>query len=408
MATRVRSPRPRSRLREFLAVYTRDLTSEDLHHLFVRDTVDAYRFFARGVDLDAVAALPWPKRAVARVRLMFVAVMLKLSPARRLVFGIALLAAVIGLMELFRAIAVARVPLPLGIATIDLPLPMPRFAPGTFLLALGFLLANLLFLLEVFDRLSLKNDLEIAKQIQQAMLPETPYGAAGLEAYGRTRPANTVGGDFYDVLTRDDGSVLFALGDVAGKGSPAALLMALLLAIFRTLVEEELSLSQLAARLNEQVTRHAPASRFITLFVGCYDPATGSLTYVNAGQNPPLLRRAAGGPLERLTGGGVALGMFEGSHYDEIRTVVAAGDVLVLYSDGVTEAEDRKGRPFEESGLERVIAAHADAAPQALADAVFRAVEAHAHDTRLADDLTILVVRRDPAAGQAVPAPGRA
>ena len=126
---------------------------------------------------------------------------------------------------------------------------------------------NLLVLLEVADRLSLKRDLEVAREIQNAMLPEGTWSGPGVEAFGLTKPANTVGGDFYDILPQPDGTVIVALGDVAGKASPAALLMALLLAILRTLVDEGLPLTALVQRLNVQVARHAPASRFITLFL---------------------------------------------------------------------------------------------------------------------------------------------
>src|SRR4029453_5802099 len=193
---------------------------------------------------------------------------------------------------------------------------------------------------------SLKNDLEIARQIQQAMLPRGAFHAAELEAFGMTRPANTGGGDFYDILPLRDGRVLLALGDVAGKGSPAALLMALLLAMMRTLVDEGLQGADLAARLNVQIVKHAPSSRFVTLFWAELEPAPGALTYVNAGQNPPLLRRT-NGSYERLRAGGMALGMFENATYSAGRVELAAGDVLVMYSDGITEAEDPFERPFD-------------------------------------------------------------
>ena len=133
-----------------------------------------------------------------------------------------------------------------------------------------------------------------------------------------------------------------ALGDVAGKASPAALLMALLLAMMRTLVDEGLTIADLVARLNIQVGRHAPPSRFITLFVASYDPRTGNMQFVNAGQTPPLLRRQ-NGTIERLITGGIALGMFEGSTYDAGTAHLEPGDALVMYSDGITEAEDPAG-----------------------------------------------------------------
>src|SRR6202007_2823813 len=139
-----------------------------------------------------------------------------LSPARRVVFGGALILAFVGLINLFRGIGIVeivRLPFIGGIGTIG-----PKFSDGTWSLLFAFALMNLLVLLEVADRLSLKNDLEIARDIQQAMLPSGVYSATGVETVGIIRPANTVGGDFYDILPLDDGRLVIAVGDVAGKG----------------------------------------------------------------------------------------------------------------------------------------------------------------------------------------------
>lgn len=389
-----REPRPAHGLRLFLRDYTRDLTSEELRTLFTRDAVDAYRFFARGLDPEVLARMSWPKRVWTQARLVVIAFAFKLSPARRLVFGLGLLFTFIGLLQSFRGFDTASIPIVMPFETIHIGLPAFSWGPGVFWLFLGFLMANLLVLVEVFDRLSLKNDLDIAREIQLAMLPHSTWEAPGVQAYGVTRPANTVGGDFYDVLPGDDGRLIVAVGDVAGKGSPAALLMALLLAMFRTLLDERLDLAALAERLNVQVLRHSPSSRFITLFFGEYDPATGRLVYVNAGHMPGLLRRASDGSFEHLSGGGVALGMFHGSRYRTETASLLPGDLLVLYSDGVTEAEDPAGQPFEEAGLEHVVSSSAHVLPRELAAGVFSAVESHARHARLADDLTILVLRR--------------
>jgi len=247
----------------------------------------------------------------------------------------------------------------------------------------------------VADRLTLKNDLEIARGIQQAMLPRGAFHASGVEAFGMTRPANTVGGDFYDILSLPDGRVLLALGDVAGKGSPASLLMALLLAMMRTLVDEGFEGAALAERLNAQIVKHAPASRFVTLFFGILNTHTGEFGYVNAGQNPPLLRRARG-TYERLNTGGIALGMFEFATYQYGSTRLDTGDVIVMYSDGVTEAENAAGRPFDEMGLQGIIDGHGWASAKELAWATFAAVDQHSDQRRLCDDLTILAVQRLP------------
>jgi sigma-B regulation protein RsbU (phosphoserine phosphatase) len=381
-------PLPRSEKDHFLKAYTRGLNTTDLGRLFTRDTPDAYRFFSRGIDFDELQKLPWYKRVVWSARTLFLAFTLRLTPARRLIYGISLMTTLIGLMELYREMHFLLVP-------------HPAFAPGTMWLLIGFLLLNLLVLLEVADRLSLKNDLEIARQIQQAMLPRGAFHAAELEAFGMTRPANTVGGDFYDILPLRDGRVLLALGDVAGKGSPAALLIALLLAMMRTLVDEGLEGANLAARLNAQIVKHAPGSRFVTLFLATLNPTTGEMRYVNAGQNPPLLRRAAGS-YERLREGGMALGMFQEAAYKEGCTTMNPGDVIVMYSDGITEAEDGRGEPFDESGVERTTDAGEWGSARELGWALFAAVQVHTEERRLLDDLTVLIARRLPPLPQVV------
>src|SRR6186713_1710306 len=277
--------------RQFISRYTHDLTSDELGKLFTRETPEAYRFFARGINTAELEGLPWYKKAIKYAQGFFLAFTMRLSPARRLMYGVSLAFSVIGLLQLFNGFGMMRVPIPVALFFVNIRVPAPLFANGTISLLVGFLLMNLLVLLEVADRLSLKRDLEVAREIQSAMLPEGTWSGAGVQAFGLTQPANTVGGDFYDILPQPDGTVLLALGDVAGKASPAALLMALLLAILRTLVDENLPLPALVHRLNLQVARHAPASRFITLFLASFDPATGELTFVNAGQTPPLLRK---------------------------------------------------------------------------------------------------------------------
>ena len=372
----------------------RDVSAEDLQRLFTRDTREAYRFFARGLDEERLANEPIWRRVLLRVRQVFMAFTLKLSPARRSLYLMSVLVALIGVVKLYRNFGAVQVPF--GTPFFSITMLAPQWADGTFALFVSIILINLLLLLEVADRLSLKGELEVAREIQLAMLPTGTYAAGDAEICGVTRPANTVGGDFYDVLplvADPEGRVIITIGDVAGKGSPAALLMALLLAVLRTLVDERLDACALVSRLNTQICRHSPGSRFITFFYGVYTPSTGALTYVNAGQNPPLLRRRDG-TIERLGSTGIALGMFEQSTYEAVDTHVAAGDLLVLYSDGITEAENPAGQPFEESGLERFLAAHANDTPAELAPAILRAVEGHARDSRFTDDLTVLILKR--------------
>jgi sigma-B regulation protein RsbU (phosphoserine phosphatase) len=383
--------------RAFFETYTKDFTKEDLGKLFTYETPEAYRFFARGINTAELDGLPRHRRAIKYIQGFFLAFTMRLSPARRVIYGLALTACVIGMLQLFNGLGVMTLRMPFPLNFVRIGVPGPVFAQGTIWALIGFLLMNLLVLLEVADRLSLKRDLEVAREIQQAMLPDGMWSGPGVEAFGLTKPANTVGGDFYDILPQPDGRVIVALGDVAGKASPAALLMALLLAMLRTLVDEGLTIAALVKRLNTQIGKHAPPSRFITLFVASYDPRTGQMEFVNAGQTPPLLRRH-NGRIERLTTGGIALGMFEGSQYHSDVAHLEPGDAVVMYSDGITEAEDPTGTPFDESGLERTLALYPgtfrDATAASVGQAIFDAVERHRRDSRLADDLSVLVLSR--------------
>jgi hypothetical protein len=381
-----------TRVRDFYDIYTRGFSAEAFQRLFTRDTRDAYRYFSNAVDRESLALLPWWKRPAVFARGLFMALTMKMSPARRVLFAAALGAAVIGLAMLLEGFHALWIPI--DPVVLRFPIPAPEWPAGTAWLILSIAGLTFLIVLEVFERLSLKNDLEIARDIQQAMLPSGLYSSGGLEAFGATRAANTVGGDFYDILPRPDGRVVIALGDVAGKGSPAALLMAILLAMLRTLLDEGLDAEPLIDRLNVQISRHAPSSRFITLQFVNIDPATGDLVAVNAGHLPGLIRRRTG-EFDRLTEGGIALGMFGDSRYTAQRARLEEGDLIVLYSDGITEAESPSGTPFDEEGLIAIIRAYGDNPSLVeIGKAVIKAVERHAQDVRFADDLTVLVARR--------------
>jgi serine phosphatase RsbU (regulator of sigma subunit) len=380
---------PAARAREFFDSYTKDLKAGDLQRLFTRDAREAYEYFARGIDRTALERLPWHLRLWSHVRLFFLAFTMRLSAARRLLYAVALVLSIVGMVRLFNGIGFYR----LFGDRLLVPIPLPMWEPGTLPLVVGFVLLNLLVMLEVADRLSLKHDLNVARDIQLAMLPQGTYRAPGVEVHGETRPANTVGGDFYDLIALPDGRLIVALGDVAGKGSPAALLMALLIASLRTLVDEGLEPGPLLVRLNAQVLRHAPRSRFVTLFLAVHEPG-GRLVWVNAGQNPPHIRRR-NGTFESLGASGLALGMFEGTTYDAQATTLEAGDLLIAYSDGITEAEhETTHAPFDEAGLDKVVTAWATRTAPEITRAVIDAVTAHVGDNRFADDLTVLVLKR--------------
>ncbi len=373
---RRRTPGLGDRARTFIDTYTRDLTARDLQRVFTRETREMLAFFTQGTDERETTWNDFLRHPVRHSRAFFMAFAMRLTPARRLLYGVAIVLFLLGVLDMANRTPGASV-----------------WQEGLPSLLAGFLTVNLLLLLEVADRLTLKHDLTVARDIQRAMLPAGTFVRGAFEAHGDTMPANTVGGDFFDILPRPDGQILVILGDVAGKGSPAALMMALLLAMVRTLVDENLAPAALAARLNEQLMRHAPRSRFITAFLAVCDPATGEVVYVNAGQNPPLLRSGAGS-VAWLHPTGMALGLSRRATFDEARATLSPGDLLVAYSDGVTEAESPAGVAFEGTGLEALAEHLAPLRAGLAARRIIDEVCAHTDESRLSDDVTVLVVRQ--------------
>jgi sigma-B regulation protein RsbU (phosphoserine phosphatase) len=245
---------------------------------------------------------------------------------------------------------------------------------------------------EAVEKERMEREIEIAASIQRAILPTTLPAVSGILLAAGNRPTRQVGGDFYDVHPLADGRVAFCVADVSGKGIPAALLVSTVHACIHLLVEAGANdLTGLVARVNRHLARFSATRKFVTLFFAVYDPADGTLRYVNAGHNPGIVLRPGG--VELLPSGGVPIGMFESAPQVESRVALSPGDLVVLYSDGITEAADAKD---EEFGMERLIAlleAGRDLPPSALKDRIFAAVESFTRGVAQYDDQTVLVAR---------------
>jgi sigma-B regulation protein RsbU (phosphoserine phosphatase) len=235
-------------------------------------------------------------------------------------------------------------------------------------------------------------ELEQAAEIQRQLLPAAAPAVPGVELAGYNAASRTVGGDYYDFLEYPGGRVGVLIADVAGKGMPAALLMASLQAKVRTLAETPGSTAELVTRLNRGMSAACPKNRFVTLFYGVLDPRSGELAWSNAGHNPPLLVRR-GGELEALEGGGPVLGVVPSMRYEERRGSMEPGDVLVLFSDGVTEACNPAGVEFE-SRLKTLIVEKRAEPVQDIVKAVYEAVGEWTAGQPAADDITLVVARR--------------
>jgi len=253
-----------------------------------------------------------------------------------------------------------------------------------------------LLVLELADRVGLKRDLEIARDIQRMLLPEKPPTLPGLDIAFATKAANTVAGDYYDAFLRtntDDARLLLIVADVAGKGIPAGLLMASVQTGFHTLAADPVPLVELAARLNRSMCLRSGGGRhLITAFLAELDTSTRSLTWVNAGHNPPILLRS-GGALEHLEEGGLPLGAFPASSYQSGCTELRSGDALYIYTDGVVEALDESGAEYGEDRLAGLVAAFGTIDAAASLSRIFESVDRFAGATPQYDDITCLVLR---------------
>lgn len=236
-------------------------------------------------------------------------------------------------------------------------------------------------------------EMQQAAMIQQRLLPSAAPGVEGLDIAGKTVACRTVGGDYYDFLTFPDGRVGMLVGDVAGKGMPASLLMSSLQARVQVLFEDSADLARKISQLNKSTCKTCPDNRFITFFMTIADPSSGQLTYVNAGHNPPLLIRTAG-QFEDLAGGGMILGIMPMATYQERQASLDPGDVLVLFSDGVTEASDPNDQEFGERRLAELVASLRDRPAAEIVEEIHKAVAAFSEGAPAADDITVVVARR--------------
>jgi phosphoserine phosphatase RsbU/P len=251
---------------------------------------------------------------------------------------------------------------------------------------------NVRLLEESLEKRRMEEDMRMAAEIQNGLLPRDAPSLPGWDLAGCNRPCRTVGGDYYDFAVAG-GRLLLALGDVSGKGTGAALLMTVLRAAVRAHWSEP-SLVYALARINRTAFQNVPSSKYVTFFLAALDPATGRLDFVNAGHNPPLLVRGDG-TVETLSAGGLVLGIFEDVSYAGGRVEMLPGDTLVVYSDGVTETWDPDGEEFGEESLVALAVRNRALGAEELQDSIMREIERFEAGARATDDRTIVVLKRE-------------
>ncbi|SFS05412.1 sigma-B regulation protein RsbU (phosphoserine phosphatase) [Granulicella pectinivorans] len=237
-------------------------------------------------------------------------------------------------------------------------------------------------------------ELELAREVQEHLLPRTLPSLPRISVSGRCQSAERVGGDYFDVFVTEGGKLCCAIGDVSGKGIPSALLMATLRACLRSLMlQPDVSLIEVMRRLNGLIYESSSASKYATFFLALLQPETNEMTYVNGGHNPPLLMEA--GKVRRLTTGGPVLGLFPVAEYESETLILEPGATLAAYTDGFSEAEDASGEEWGERGLLFSLNSDATQPPATQMLNAFAAVERFAQGAPQHDDMTLLLVHHD-------------
>ena len=369
------------RVNRFWQRVTEGMQLSQLWSQFRTDAHSSYRLYSREVDSARVAGVPHSQHFFRVASQFFWAILEKLTPARRVLLLVALVLVIVPGGEWTRTTESGTV----KVFALDF-----HFYGGLLMFAL--------LILEVADRVVMKRDLQIAKEIQAWLLPASPPQVPGLDIAFTTRPANTVAGDYYDVFARPcpasgSDTFLIAIADVAGKSIPAAMLMATFQASLKTLSSTPSSLTELVSRMNRYAcTNSQNGRRFTTAFVSEFDPASRRLTYVNAGHNNPMLRRQSG-VIERLEAGGMPLGIMEDARYQSGEVTIQTGDWLATFTDGVIEAENNFQQEYGEQRFITMLHSGVMLDPTMLLNSIMVDLDRFVGNAPQHDDVTCMLLR---------------
>jgi len=371
------------RLHRFWRRVTEGLEVSQLWSQFESEARASYRLYSKDVEAKTPEGLTARGHRLHVVKEFFWAVFEKLSPARRVLLLLALI------MLVFPHVAFEFTGEAGKVQGVEFDL---HFWAGLLLL--------ILLMLEIADRVVMKRDLQIAREIQTWLLPGVPPQIPGLAISYATRPANTVAGDYYDVFPRpgrsnEDNRVVLAVADVAGKSIPAAMLMATFQASLKTLSTAQVALPELASNMNRYACTNSQGGlRFTTAFLAEYDPVRRTVDYINAGHNNPILRRASG-QIERLDVGGLPFGILPETKYDSATVTLAPGDWLVIFTDGLVEAENAHQEDYGEARLLAAIDAGKSVEPTDMLKRLMAEVDLFVGNTPQHDDVTCMLLKSE-------------
>ena len=368
------------KLDRFWRRVTEGLELNQLWSQFEKDARSSYRLYSRDLHVTTAEA-PARHPFWQKTKQLFWAILEKLSPARRVL----LLLALILLFFPAGGFTYTDKAGDVHVAELDLHV-------------YGGLLLFLLLMLEVADRVVMKRDLEIAREIQVWLLPGAPPQVPGIQIDYVTRPANTVAGDYYDVFPRPGATpaedrLLLAVADVAGKSIPAAMLMATFQASLKTLSTTRCSFPELVSGMNLYACTNSNGGlRFTTAFLAEFDPVSRTFWYINAGHNAPMLRHASGA-MQRLDAGGLPLGIQAEATYQSGSATLQAGDWLVIFTDGLVEAVNSRNEEYGEMRVVNLLEGGIEATPTELLRRIMADLDTFVGNTPQHDDVTCLLIK---------------
>ena len=245
---------------------------------------------------------------------------------------------------------------------------------------------------ESLEKERMEKELEVAATIQKMIIPKEIIQIKGYEIAGFNAPSKQVGGDFYDVVQLPNGHLALIIADVSGKSIPGALLVSTLQASLRAYLESNFELTKLVTKLNQIILKNSTADKYITFFIGILDPQSNILRSVNAGHNPPILCR--NGSIKKLTVGGIPLGMYPFDQFEAEETVLQSNDVLVMFTDGITEAADKDDEFYDDERLEKCSLGNSKRTADELKDVIYSDLKRFVGDAEQSDDITMLILKK--------------
>ena len=358
-----------NQVKEFYRLYTTGLDHKEVDRLVKKDALEAYEYYKDKSSLQQ--GLPQSKTFIASVKVVkeiFLSFLMQLTPARRLFYGISVVGFVLGLLWV------------------------------KWLWIIGaFVVLNLLLALELANKLTTRDELEIAREIQVSLQPEKLPEIPWLSMSSFSKPAKIVGGDFFNVVKRTDGQMLSIVGDVAGKGVPAALYAAHIQSMFESLSEQSASPAHIMNGLNQLICRRLREGDFITAVIAYFESGQNSMTIARAGHNWPLYYSVQTKTISHLKPQGVCLGIDKEMGFSECleekKLPVHSGDILLLYSDGVTEAMNSSHQLFDLSRLESALKESADFSAEKIVDGINHRLDEFVQSEELHDDVTMVAIK---------------